>query len=185
MSSDPATIPTVPTALRIGLSPLPLAPVTFAVDRLVRSLAGRHGAMFARLGEHAGKRFLIEPTDLPFVFVLEPRREGPAVTVARSRDGLACEARIAGPLAGLVGLVHGAYDGDALFFSRDLVIEGDVAAVLALRNAVDDAEIDLVAETAAAFGPLAGAAERIGALAAPALESLTGVPFTRRRSAIP
>jgi predicted lipid carrier protein YhbT len=42
----------------------------------------------------------------------------------------------------LVGMLDGSYDGDALFFSRDLVIEGDTSAVLALRNALDDAEID-------------------------------------------
>lgn len=46
-------------------------------------------------------------------------------------------------------MVHGALDGDALFFSRDILIEGDTEAVLALRNAVDDAEIDLAGEIAA------------------------------------
>ena len=51
--------------------------------------------------------------------------------------------------------MHGAFDGDALFFSRDLVIEGDTAAVLALRNAIDDAELDLSAEAQAMSGPFA------------------------------
>ena len=60
-----------------------------------------------------------------------------------------------------MGLVDGSYDGDALFFSRDLVVEGDVEAVLALRNAIDDAGIDLVADTAALFGPLAPIGERL------------------------
>ena len=60
-------------------------------------------------------------------------------------ESVAWDARIAGPLAALIGLVHGAYDGDALFFSRDLVIEGDTEAVLALRNAIDNEELDLAA----------------------------------------
>ena len=38
--------------------------------------------------------------------------------------------------------------------TRDIVIEGDTEAVLALRNAIDDAEIDMAAEIAALFGPL-------------------------------
>ncbi len=42
----------------------------------------------------------------------------------------------------LIGLLDGTYDGDALFFTRDLVIEGDTAAVLALRNAIEDANLD-------------------------------------------
>jgi predicted lipid carrier protein YhbT len=60
-----------------------------------------------------------------------------------------------------MGLIDGSYDGDALFFSRDLVVEGDVEAVLALRNAIDDAGVDLVADTAALFGPLGPLGERL------------------------
>jgi predicted lipid carrier protein YhbT len=182
MPSAFQSIPVVPTALGLGLRPLPLAPLALALDTLVRSVARRHGSIFARLGEHAAKRFLIEPTDLPFVVMLMPRVDDPAIRVERSRQDVTADARISGPLAALVGLLHGAYDGDALFFSRDLAIEGDVAAVLALRNALDDAELDLVAEAAAILGPLASPAEQIGRLLASAAESLTGVPFARPRS---
>jgi predicted lipid carrier protein YhbT len=42
----------------------------------------------------------------------------------------------------LLGMIDGTYDGDALFFSRDLTIEGDTEAVLALRNALENAEFD-------------------------------------------
>ena len=110
-------------------------------------------SLFARLGEQANKTFLIDPTDLPFVFRLQPHLEAPTLEAVRREDAGLWDARIGGPLAALLGLVHGAYDGDALFFSRDLVIEGDVEAVLALRNAIDDAEIDLASEAAALFGP--------------------------------
>jgi predicted lipid carrier protein YhbT len=79
----------------------------------------------------------------------------------------------------LLGLVHGVYDGDALFFSRDLVIEGDTEAVLALRNAIDNEEIDLAKEAAGLFGPLeslaAGPARKLAEL----VGGLSGVAFTR------
>ncbi|MEZ5870101.1 MAG: SCP2 sterol-binding domain-containing protein, partial [Defluviimonas denitrificans] len=65
------------------------------------------------------------------------------------------DARIAGPLSAFLAMMHGAEDGDALFFSRDLTVEGDTAAVLALRNAIDDAELDLAEELATLSGPLA------------------------------
>ncbi|WP_407642371.1 ubiquinone anaerobic biosynthesis accessory factor UbiT [Aliiroseovarius halocynthiae] len=84
-------------------------------------------------------------------------------------------ARIAGPLAALLGLVHGAFDGDALFFSRDLVIEGETAATLALRNAVDDAELDLSQEMLRLSGPLAEPLQHALAF----LEHHTGVSLTR------
>ncbi len=182
MSPGPPSIPLVPSAVGLGLRPLPLAPLALALDAVARSVASRHGSIFTRLGTHVDKRFLIEPTDLPFVLVLTPRPDNPAISVERSREGIAADARIAGPLAALLGLVHGAYDGDALFFSRDLVIEGDVEAVVALRNALDDAELDLVAEAAAILGPLASPAERIGRLIAAGAEQMTGVSLTRPRS---
>ncbi len=154
-------------------------PLNLVARRLASSLAGRHPALFERLGEQASKTFVIDPTDLPFVFLLEPRPEGPRLVAARREAAGAWDARVAGPLAALIGLVHGAYDGDALFFSHDLVIEGDTEAVLALRNAIDNEEIDLVDEVFAPLGPLAALvaapARRLAAL----LGGLTGVALTR------
>lgn len=61
----------------------------------------------------------------------------------------------------LIDLVEGRVDGDALFFSRKLHISGDTEAVVALRNIVDGAEIDLVSDFASAFGMFSGPAEQI------------------------
>lgn len=182
MSSNSATVPELPGVLAFGLRPLPLAPLAAALDLVVKSAARRHPGMFARLGDQAGKRFLIEPTDLPFVVVMTPRAEDPELLVVRPGEEPQADARIAGPLGALVGLIHGAYDGDALFFSRDLTVEGDMSAVVALRNALDDAEIDLVAEAAAVLGPLASPAEQVGRLAASVAERITGIAFARPRS---
>ncbi|NIR58454.1 MAG: sterol-binding protein, partial [Gammaproteobacteria bacterium] len=49
-----------------------------------------------------------------------------------------CDATIAGPMSAFLGMMHGEIDGDALFFSRDISVDGDTSAVLALRNAIDD-----------------------------------------------
>ena len=182
MASETTSIPLLPPAVAFGLRALPLAPLALALGAVVRSVAARHPSIFTRLGAHAEKRYLIEPTDLPFVLLLTPRPAGSAIAVERSREGLAADVRIAGPLAALLGLLHGAFDGDALFFSRDLVIEGDIEAVLALRNALDDAELDLVSEAAAIFGPLAAPAERVGRLVAAGAEQLTGVALSKPRS---
>ncbi len=180
--SSSASIPLLPSAVGLGLRPLPLGPLALATDMIARSVARTHAGMFGRLGDHANKRFLIDPTDLPFVFILTPAVDNPSVAVARTAEGLPYDARIAGPIAALIGLVHGAYDGDALFFSRDLAIEGDVEAVLALRNALDDAELDLVVEAAAAMGPLASPAQQVGRIAASWLEWMTGMAMSRPRA---
>ena len=71
------------------------------------------------------------------------------------------DARIAGPLSALIGMTDGSYDGDALFFSRDIEIDGDMEAVVALRNAIDDSRVDFMSESVAWLGPLAAPIERL------------------------
>jgi predicted lipid carrier protein YhbT len=69
----------------------------------------------------------------------------------RSRK-TAHDARIAGTFLTLLDMVDGRLDGDALFFTRDLIIEGDTEAVVVLRNALDDLEGSVADDIAAAFG---------------------------------
>ena len=57
-------------------------------------------------------------------------------------------------LSGLIGMAEGRLDGDALFFSRTLSIEGDMEATLALRNALDDARLDFGVILLGCLGPL-------------------------------
>jgi predicted lipid carrier protein YhbT len=137
--------------MTLPLRLVPTQPMGPALTLIARRLIARHPRLIARLGGYASARFVIDPTDLPLVLLLQPHPTHTRIEVHRSAPE--ADARIAGPLAGLLGLVHGAYDGDALFFSRDLVIEGDTSAALALRNAIDDAELDLGAEIAALAGP--------------------------------
>lgn len=152
---------------------MPLKPAALALGASTRRIVAAHPGLIRRLGAHDHDRFLIDPTDLPLVIRLDPN--GGAARVAVLRGPGEGDARIAGPLAALIGMVHGAYDGDALFFSRDLVIEGDTAAALALRNAIDDAEIDLSDEIARATGPFAPALKRLFSW----VEKQTGVHLSR------
>jgi predicted lipid carrier protein YhbT len=155
------------------------------LERLAAGLATREPNLFIRLGPHADKVFLIEPVDLPVAFRLTPRPVRPVVVPVRRPPAGRWNARIAGPLAALVGLVHGAFDGDALFFARDIVVEGDTEAVLALRNALDDAEIDLLAEIATAFRPVGPQLEPYARRLAPAIARLTGLQLTRTEPLTP
>ncbi|MFO1188320.1 MAG: SCP2 sterol-binding domain-containing protein [Alphaproteobacteria bacterium] len=157
----PEGAPCLPPLAGRLLAPLPLGPIALVAGRLLGRIARHHPEMFDRLGESATKTFLIDATDLPFVFVLRPDPLRPRIAVTRRGRIPAFDARIAGPLAALLGLVQGTYDGDALFFSRDLMIEGDVEAVLALRNAIDDAELDLLSEATGLLGPLRRPAEAL------------------------
>lgn len=172
MPVSSVNLPLFPRLPALALRGVPLAPLSLALTGFARRIALRHPAMFRRLGDYAKARFVLDPTDLP-VSLLWSRCGRPRVQL--SHRALQGDARIAGPLSGLLGLVHGAFDGDALFFSRDLVIEGDTAAVLALRNAIDDAELDLSVEAQAMSGPFAAPVKWLIARA----EVRSGVALTR------
>lgn len=169
-------LPQLPWLLSRAAAPLPLAPVSAMLSALTRKLVQAHPAMLRRLGPHADRRVLIDPTDLPFALLMQPRTA--QVRACRRNRLPAHDARIAGPLSAFLAMLHGAEDGDALFFSRDLTIEGDTEAVLALRNAIDDAELDLTETIATAAGPLGpglrralARAERISGLALHRMET--------------
>ncbi|MCF8481584.1 MAG: SCP2 sterol-binding domain-containing protein [Rhodospirillum sp.] len=168
-----ADLPRIPGVVSLPLRGLPLAPLSLALSALTRRLSANHPGLFRRLGVHGRKRFLVDPIDLPLTLLLDLSDPKPRVTAHRTPPSADC--RIAGPLSALLGMVHGTLDGDALFFSRDLVLEGDTAAALALRNAIDDAELDLAREVT----ELAGALGRPLTRLLPVLESLTHLPLRR------
>ena len=121
---------------------LPLLPLEVIVQRLIANAIAARPAFTERLAEYAERTFAFDPIDCPFCFLITPGRRAPAVRIVRDIADAPHDARIAAPLVVLLGMLDGTYDGDALFFSRDLVIEGDTEAVLALRNALENAELD-------------------------------------------
>ena len=142
--------------------PVPPAVIEALMGLAVRRLHARCPAMFARLRPLADKVILIDPVDLPFRAALRLGARPPSVRVGRDDDPMpAAAAVISAPLPLLIDLLEGRADGDALFFSRDLAIEGDTEAVLLLRNAVDGAGIDVLEALLATLGPLSGPARRL------------------------
>jgi O2-independent ubiquinone biosynthesis accessory factor UbiT len=121
---------------------LPLLPLEVMARRLLTNAMAARPSFAARLGEYSGRLFAVDPVDCPFVFLIRPEGGRTDLKVVRRSAAQGFDARIAAPLVVLIGMVDGSYDGDALFFSRDLSIEGDTEAVLALRNAIENAELD-------------------------------------------
>lgn len=142
------------SALRVPgmlVRPIPLLVLQLVLHRSMTNITQQHPTIFRRLGNYAAKTFLIDPVDMPFVILLRPRAENPRIEVKRDHNA-PCDARISGTFMHLLKLVEASSDGDALFFSRDLMIEGDTEAVVALRNALDDMDGNVVDEAARAFG---------------------------------
>jgi O2-independent ubiquinone biosynthesis accessory factor UbiT len=142
----------------MALYPVPAVMMQPALNAALMIIARSHPDVFERMEGYAGSMILIDPIDLPYVFLLSPDVRAPKLVAARSHPMGEADAVIRGPLLSLLDMLEGRIDGDAMFFSRNLEIEGDTEVVVALRNAVDGAEIDLTADVLSLFGPFAGPA---------------------------
>lgn len=161
----------MPTWAGLGIRVLPLPVMDRALRRLTKRIVNGHPESFHRMAPYASTTFLIEPTDLPIQFRI--RLDGPAPIICQRRPAsCSWDARIAGPILSLLALAHGTLDGDALFFSRRITIEGDTDAILAMRNAIDAAEIDLLQEIVALLGPFGPAARYMADIAMPVMGRL-------------
>lgn len=143
-----------PRALAAPLNYMPLVAIERATGILFEQVLKKHPGLFERLGDHGAKRFAFLPIDLPLAFVVEPARSAISVTRKTSMPYPA-DALVEGPLFMLLALLEGRCDADALFFSRDLAVTGDMEAMLAMRNALDDADIDLPRDLSGLAGPFA------------------------------
>lgn len=149
------TDPLSPAARLGGALPTPIPPILLQppVTALVNAIHRCHPEIHARMKESGLFSFAIAPVELPLRFILRFDEAAPRLVVVRAAgEEVRVDAVIRGRLLDLVDLLQARTDGDALFFSRALTIEGDIEAVLTLRNAIENAEIDL----AAALGPLGG-----------------------------
>lgn len=131
----------LPPFVRVLFPKVGALPLGLLLTSSIRALAGRQPGLFDRLGEHRSACFFVDPTDLSFAFTVVPDGDKSVVRVVGKADTAAAEVVVRGPILMLLGLLDGTLDGDALFFKRIITISGRTEAILALRNAIDDAEL--------------------------------------------
>ncbi|WP_319774102.1 lipid carrier [Breoghania sp.] len=131
--------PELPRPFRRLAAALPSWPLEMVLTRALRSLAERRPELFERLGVHSRCTFIVRPTDLDYAFSVVPHRwrGGVKLVLPQTRGDVYIE----GPLLSLLGLLDGSLDGDALFFNRVISVRGRTDALLALRNAIEEAEL--------------------------------------------
>ncbi|MBN8530327.1 MAG: SCP2 sterol-binding domain-containing protein, partial [Alphaproteobacteria bacterium] len=148
------------SAFGMGLSFIPRALGARLLTVLTGKLHAVHPALAERLRDAEGKTFLVTVSDLPLQVLLTIRDGRMACEVLAQQHRMACDVAIRAASHTLLALLEGSEDGDALFFSRQLEVEGDTEALLVLRNALDNEQIEVRRIVYALFGPLAPAAER-------------------------
>lgn len=158
MTAPHSSVAAFPAALSRLVRPVPPALIEPFANQLLKRLVAAHPALFERLDSYRLKRFAFLPSDLPFAFVVDPA--APSVRVFAKLTPFSADAAVEGPLFLLLALLEGRLDADAFFFSRELTVTGDMEAMLAMRNALDDSGVDLTRDLAALAGPFSGLASR-------------------------
>lgn len=133
-------------------APIPLPPVNRLLNRMIYSIAKKRPEIFSRIEGHHHKSFMIDPINLPFLICLYPDPKNLNLVAYRRKNAPPYSAKISGSFLTLLGMIDGRYDGDALFFTRDLKIEGDTEAIVCLRNALDDVDGSIAEDIADHFG---------------------------------
>jgi len=134
--------------------PIPLPLINYFLNFTLIKVVKKNSYLFNRLVGHHHKTFLIQITNLPFDLVLQPNPNSPHLYAKRKAVKFDADATISGSFLSLLGMIDGRFDGDALFFTRDLQIFGDTEAIVCLRNALDDMDKSLADEAASNFSPI-------------------------------
>ncbi|MBS0254630.1 MAG: SCP2 sterol-binding domain-containing protein [Proteobacteria bacterium] len=134
------------------MSAISLSPLQPLLRRIVTKVACKRPELFQRLGSHRQSRYLLDAQELPFVFLLVPDPHRPQLRAYLRSSSPTVDVRIVGPLRTLARMADGGIDGDALFFSREFTITGDLEAAVCLRSALDDLEGSIMQDLFGLFG---------------------------------
>jgi O2-independent ubiquinone biosynthesis accessory factor UbiT len=153
----------------LALRPLPPMLLSHLINFFLKQVERQTPNISNRLQPLGKCRFHIIPTDFWFTFLLTLDNGKATAQVLRNEQAvLNATATISGDLLSFVKLLEGSVDGDALFFSRRLIVEGDTEAALTLRNAVDSADLSIktiLAESSGFMKPfIRGAITRLASL---------------------
>ncbi|CTQ53598.1 Putative lipid carrier protein [Roseibium album] len=139
--SKPSSAFSLPPVVSTLIAPFPKTPMEAVLSAFTKRLVARRPELLRRLGAVVQVPIAIVPDDMPHAFLLSLDETKSNVSICE-KDAIAdAKAVIRAPFLVLLGLLDGTYDGDALFFTRDLRIEGKTEYVLALRNTLEEAEL--------------------------------------------
>lgn len=136
----------------IGAAPKPALDLGAAA--LLAAMRRNHPHLFSVLAECRETRILVELTDPPRRFRLQYGGGAPSLRVVDEAEDDAADAVLKGGLDAMMALLEARVDGDALFFTRELAVSGDTAAIVTLRNILDRETISVLDEASSLFGPL-------------------------------
>ncbi len=143
----------------ISLAPRPV--VKNVLKLLLNRLHACYPGLQKRLSGIENTTFLLLPTDMPFNVLLHIKGGRLRGDILPKEPIVSSDVTIRSTSHTFIALLEGSEDGDALFFSRHLEIEGNTEALLILRNSFDSESLNLKTVFYSAFGPFSAIVARI------------------------
>jgi len=131
--------------------------LSLALRRIANRIYQQHPDAAERLEDISGTCFLVTITNLPFRCLITLYSQHVTVD-CNLRYSPRADVSVSGNYQALAQIFEGDADADSLFFSRDIQIQGNIEALVTLRNALDNEDIDIVSELTPLFGRFAGVA---------------------------
>jgi predicted lipid carrier protein YhbT len=131
----------------VAISILPSHLVNNAIAIILNNINRSHPNLMRRLSALNGKTLLFIPTDTAYNFLAHMQNDRFCLQYISRNKITETSVRVTGRIIDLFKIVQGQCDADALFFSREIEIEGDVEAIVILRNAIESENINIFTET--------------------------------------
>ena len=147
--------------LGLALSFLPQKMLEYSAQKITKNLNNLHPNLGERLSDANGKSFALVLEDMQLNAILYIDDGRISCNLLDKFVKPTADVIIQGTSTALLDLLEGRCDGDALFFSRTLNVEGDTEALLVLRNALDNEQILLRDIVCSMFGRLSGVASHV------------------------
>jgi len=119
--------------------------IKIVVKRGVYSIKKKHPDVMERLSTTYGKTVYAFFTDLNYGVLTKISENKTIVEKYKARE-IKADLLLKGNFFDLISIIEGKMDGDALFFSRKIEVEGDTEMLITIRNAFDSADIKLFKE---------------------------------------
>ena len=149
---------TLSANMLIGMLLQPIIPkiiVQKAIDSLTAYFTKIHPGVVDRMSDYAPARIVLNPTDMPFYFLAEFTKSNFHILYIENDDiDLQEITTISATFDFFLKMLERQSDGDALFFSRQLMIEGDTTIVVALRNILEAENVNINDDINETFGTL-------------------------------
>lgn len=131
---------------KISIPFLKFAPqfaIKTVVKRGVNTLRKKHPEAMERLSPTYGKTVYSFFTDLNYGVLTKITEQKTEVRKYKEKK-VEADLILKGKFFDLISIIEGKMDGDALFFSRKIEIEGDTEMLITIRNAFDSSDINLL-----------------------------------------